>query len=61
MTPHLTLSQSLPEFGPYKKEKEMKIAAYKATIVPAEEFPQTVHRPALQPSRPVASVLVRLT
>ena len=50
--------QSLPEFGPYMEEKERKVAAYKASIVPLEEFPAAVHRPALQPSRPVASVKV---
>ena len=54
----LLSSQSLPEFGPYMEEKEKKVAAYKASIVPLEEFPAAVHRPALQPSRPIASVQV---
>ena len=54
----LLFSQSLPEFGPYMEEKERKVAAYKASIVPLEEFPAAVHRPALQPSRPIASVQV---
>ena len=50
--------QPLPEFGPYLKEKEDKIAAYKKTINPSADFQPEVHRPAYQLSREVPAIKV---
>ena len=54
----ISLSQSLPEFGPYLKEKEKKIAGYKASIQPVSEFLPAIHRPSLTPSSTIPSVQV---
>ena len=53
-----SLLQSLPEFGPYLKEKEERIAGYKASIQPVAEFSPAIHRPPITPSSSIPSVQV---
>lgn len=59
VTPKLkeVIGKSLPEFGPYWKEKTQKIATYKQSIESIlDETTAEEHRPAFKPSRPIPSV-----
>ena len=48
----------MPEFGPYLKEKEERIANYKKTIGPLKEFLPESHRPPYKPTKPIPAVKV---
>jgi dihydropyrimidine dehydrogenase (NADP+) len=50
------VGKSLPEFGPYLKEKEERIAGYKASIQPVAEFSPATHRPPITISSSIPSV-----
>ena len=50
----------MPEFGPYLKEKEERIASYKKTVDPLKEFPPENHRPPYKPTKPIPAVKVRM-
>ena len=60
LTPQLkqVIGKALPEFGPFLKEKEEKIAAYKKGIDPLKEHQPEVHRPAYGTTKPIPHVKV---
>lgn len=50
------IGKSLPEFGPYLKEKDEMISDYKKSITPLTEFSPETHRPSYKPNKPVPAV-----
>jgi len=58
ITPKLkeVIGKALPEFGPYLKEKEERIASYKRGTNPLQEQTPEIHRPPFTPTKPIPTV-----
>ena len=62
ITPKLkqVIGKALPEFGPFLKEKEERIAEYKKGVDPLEENKPEVHHPAYGTTKPIPHVKVHV-